>query len=1075
MKKLISILFFTLITLTKSFGQAIPCPTVNAQVGTGPSTYICVGQCANLSASVSAIVAQTNSYVVSSIPYYNFPYAGGSMAVWNADDMWGQVIPIGFNFCYFGNSYNQLVVGTNGVVTFNLALAGGGCNWSITTALPSAANMPANSIACPFRDIVTNGVDYAHYYVTGTAPCRAMVIYWQNIPLFSCVNPRTWTQLVLYEGTNIIDVNIQNSSICAWNNGRGIVGIQNLGPTTAYCPPGRNFPSSWNGINESWRFSPAGASTATWSWSGPSGVVGAGTTIAVCPTVTTTYTASCVMGCAGPSAYQGTVQVIVNPSPTVAPTSNAPICQGSQLNILANGGGTMTTYAWIGPNGFTSAIQNPTISVAQPSNSGTYSLVASNNFTIGPSCVSSGSTLVTVVPVSQVTVTPSFTLCQGSSLNLTSVNTTPPTSYSWTGPNTFTSTLQNPIIPNTTVLNSGNYVVVTSFSTPNIPLVCTSSAVSNVSIVATSPVTVTTPANICEHTTANLTASANPNALLYTWTGPNGFSATGTNPVINNISPAATGMYNVIATWAIGSVSCNINGLNAINVIPVAPVTINQPITVCYPGNVSLTASSQGASSYSWSATNGYTTNLQNPYFAAPSPTLSGIYTVVTTYTNGSVLTCYNSNTTQVTINPILTFTLPPFERLCSNVSHTILGPVGATSYTWNGPAGISNLQNYTLPWTQTNNSGVYTLIVNLGPCQTSASQRIEILSPISYTQTPGNRVICDGDKITLVVGAAGGSENYAYNWNPYNYLATPTGSLQQNIQPQGTTIYNVSVYDIACPNYTISTTLTVTVNKPPVPDLRLDKVSGCEPLCLTYNSHTQNTAESITYDFGNGNVMIADSFVYCLDNGNYNLNIKTKGKNGCVGTYTMPYTINVWPTPHSDINWSPDPVSTVNNHVTFEPTFGFGPIVEYQWSFLGTNADTSSVRNPERIYDKVGKYQVMLISKTDKGCIDTTFRILEVRDDFNIFIPNTFTPNGDGMNDTFCVKGLGAKTEGFSMEVYNRWGELIYSTKDITKGWDGTFKGLNVQNGVYVYVVKALGANGEGKKEFKGHVSLLK
>jgi gliding motility-associated-like protein len=74
-----------------------------------------------------------------------------------------------------------------------------------------------------------------------------------------------------------------------------------------------------------------------------------------------------------------------------------------------------------------------------------------------------------------------------------------------------------------------------------------------------------------------------------------------------------------------------------------------------------------------------------------------------------------------------------------------------------------------------------------------------------------------------------------------------------------------------------------------------------------------------------------------------------------------------------------------------------------------------------------------------------------------------------------FNVKGIGLKAEGFSMELFDRWGHLIYVTKDITKGWDGTVKGQIVQDGVYVYKIKAIGLNGEGKKEYIGHVTLTK
>jgi gliding motility-associated-like protein len=97
------------------------------------------------------------------------------------------------------------------------------------------------------------------------------------------------------------------------------------------------------------------------------------------------------------------------------------------------------------------------------------------------------------------------------------------------------------------------------------------------------------------------------------------------------------------------------------------------------------------------------------------------------------------------------------------------------------------------------------------------------------------------------------------------------------------------------------------------------------------------------------------------------------------------------------------------------------------------------------------------------------------VIDEMTVFIPNSFTPNGDGTNDVFNVKGLGFKLEGFSMELFDRWGHSMFFTKDVAKGWDGTVKGQPAQDGVYIYKIKAIGVNGEGKKEYIGHVTLMK
>jgi gliding motility-associated-like protein len=100
---------------------------------------------------------------------------------------------------------------------------------------------------------------------------------------------------------------------------------------------------------------------------------------------------------------------------------------------------------------------------------------------------------------------------------------------------------------------------------------------------------------------------------------------------------------------------------------------------------------------------------------------------------------------------------------------------------------------------------------------------------------------------------------------------------------------------------------------------------------------------------------------------------------------------------------------------------------------------------------------------------------VITVDEDVAVYIPNTFTPNDDNINDVFNVKGLGLKSEGYMMQIFDRWGTLVYTTRDINKGWDGTIKGQKASDGVYIYSVKVIGDNGLGKKEFKGHVTLLK
>ncbi len=812
------------------------------------------------------------------------------------------------------------------------------------------------------------------------------------------------------------------------------------------------------------------AVTYTWS-TGPTTA-----TLSANPVTTTVYT---VTGSSNACTSTQTITVTVNPTPTIsAVANNGPVCQGANINLSVNTSTAGTpSYSWIGPNGYTSALQNPTITNAQPVNSGTYSITVTNSFPGGQQCQASATTTLSIVPSGTIATTPTFTLCQGATLNLTSNANPAPTSYSWTGPAAFSSALQNPAITNVTAANAGIYTVTPIYG-PASTLICVASATTNVQVVATSPAVVAAnPNNLCQNGNTSVSVLA-PGAIAYSWAGPNSFASNLQVVPVTNIQPTSAGVYFATATFAVGSVSCTTTGSTQINVIAVNPVIVTPSISICQPGNAQLTASSNGATSYSWTGPNNFSSSSANPTLFSPSTAASGLYLVTTSYNNGQ-LTCFNSNTTQLTVNPVLTFSLPAYQQLCYNTLLNVNGPAGATSYTWTSSTGFtSNSQNLTIPFVQPSQAGSYSLSAQLGPCISIESTQIDILTPLSLTLTPNNRSICLGDSIELIAGSTGGSQNYAYVWNPPSFLGSPTGSVQYG-HPLGTTIYNLSAYDIACPNYTVFYTFTVTVNKPPLPNLQLDKAEGCEPLCLFYNTQTQNESALTTYDFGGPRKVQADSFYYCLDEpGAYTLQITSVGKNGCAGIYNYPFPIMVYPKPHSDFTWTPDVITISDNNVTFYPTSQYGPITHINWMFYGTGVsgyDTTNLKNPQRIYEAAGKYLVMLIQTTSHGCTDSVTKAIEVIEDMNVFIPNSFTPNGDGLNDVFNIKGQGLKIEGFSMELFDRWGHSLYFTKDITKGWDGTVKGAVAQDGVYAYKIRVVGVNGEGRKEYVGHVTLMK
>ena len=240
-------------------------------------------------------IKDTSEYTVEAIEYKPpFPFIGGNLIPLTKDDHWSEVIDLGFDFCFYGKSYNKVLIGTNGMITFSVrGHAENGLytpdsssgylmnpNIQLPTNSASGNTIPyVNSIFGVMQDLFPDNspADYSiNYQVLGTFPCRALVFNIYHLGLYDkgrCpydaddIEGTTQTsQIVLYEGTNIIEVYIKNRPTCTnFNEGLGVVGIQNATGTAATVPPNRNV-GSWTAANEAWRFVPSGESIAEFSW-----------------------------------------------------------------------------------------------------------------------------------------------------------------------------------------------------------------------------------------------------------------------------------------------------------------------------------------------------------------------------------------------------------------------------------------------------------------------------------------------------------------------------------------------------------------------------------------------------------------------------------------------------------------------------------------------------------------------------------------------------------------------------------------------------------------------------------------
>ena len=332
-----------------------PCSIVYA----GEDTSVdCNAPDVTLSANFHLYGQDTNSYVVNSIDTCPTPPVDGATPTSiNIDDRWSEVIDLGFNFCFYGGVYNKVIIGSNGVVSFETQHTGTYNEWDLTTfsggpsTLPNATNSTIYeaNIFGPGHDInpaVCGSIDYV---VLGSSPYRQFVVNYNNVCYYGsqCTSLRTTSQIILHESSNNIDIHILSKPTCmSWNDGLAVVGIQSVDDTRATTPAGRNT-SVWSVLPnnpESYRFSPAGAPNYTLEWTDDQGtVVGTEDTVVVSPTQTTTYTFGVTYDlCTGGQATV-TDQVVVeytNLSTYDGSFEMTATCDGATATILGDVGGT---------------------------------------------------------------------------------------------------------------------------------------------------------------------------------------------------------------------------------------------------------------------------------------------------------------------------------------------------------------------------------------------------------------------------------------------------------------------------------------------------------------------------------------------------------------------------------------------------------------------------------------------------------------------------------------------------------------------------------------------------------------
>ncbi len=551
----------------------------------------------------------------------------------------------------------------------------------------------------------------------------------------------------------------------------------------------------------------------------------------------------------------------------------------------------------------------------------------------------------------------------------------------------------------------------------------------------------------------NIVFTANPTGMANYEFFVNGISvqSSGVNSISSSILPDGAAVY-VIAT----NNGCVSNSSDTIvtTVIPIPAVTLSVSDTaVCAGEPVVFTAAPSGYLQYDFkdgsnvlqqTSFNTYATSLLQP----------GNSVTVTPTHYGCVGSA--SNAVSVTIFPSPTVDAGSNFSVCADTSDITLSGFSPGGALWSG-VGIANASGVFSA--AVSGVGVFNLALEYTANGCTGRDTIQAtVNSLPNTFAGSDVSICAGGLTQLT--ASGG---VVYAWEPAAFVATPT-SANTDAMPASTTVFSVRVTDAN--QCVASDSVVVTVEPNPVVSFSVQVSCATQPIAVTNTS----VPDSATFDwnFGNGTTMVGFEPVYSYPQaGNYTVTL-TAVLGNCSATAVQ--NVNIAPFPVADFSAAPLLVVQDEDVVMFENLSADAN--SFVWNF--GDGGTSTETNPSYLYKDTGTFSVMLMASSQQGCIDTLERTMYVKviEKSFFFIPNLFSPNGDGNNDLFKVIAQGVAR--FDLRIFNRWGEQVFQSYDVNQAWDGYYRGELCFPGTYTYVLKVMMRNGDNQKR-KGSLFLLR
>ena len=406
-------------------------------------------------------------------------------------------------------------------------------------------------------------------------------------------------------------------------------------------------------------------------------------------------------------------------------------------------------------------------------------------------------------------------------------------------------------------------------------------------------------------------------------------------------------------------------------------------------------------------------------------------------------------------------------DTICPGQSSTLaaiaFGGTGNLTYQWNN--GNTGATQTVSPSSSTSYSVFAT---DANGCVSAVDSAIVLVNDINLINlsTVPDTTLCEGSPYLISANVSGGIGNYFFNWD--SGLGQGQGPFV--VAPLLNTNYTVTVTDV-CGN-SINASVLVDVNPMPSVALLPQAATACGSVAIDMvNNGVNPSTTNYLWDLGNGNYSSQENpTITYHQTGIYTVLLTLTSAEGCVNSDSTNMNITANPNPVAQFDFNPRETTVLNSEITFD-NYSINANT-YSWAF-GDNT-SSTATNPIHNYATHGTYMITLIASNTFGCRDTVMAELLIEPEFNFYIPNAFTPDGNGRNEVFTA--VGEEIVTFDMQIFNRWGELIYETSSLEKGWDGSAKGGSEISlaGVYVYNIKLTDWQGLQHK-FVGKVSLLK